>query len=121
AGGCWPDRVRRLSLRCRYARQGRKCCLLWWTLIDADGSGVCGILPAWRPLGSLMDVTELLARAVGMGASDLHLAAGEVPMLRLDGELQRMDLPRLEPTALRDGLGQLLEAGPPRCLDQGRE
>ncbi|MHC6227873.1 type IV pilus twitching motility protein PilT [Pseudomonas sp. X10] len=68
-----------------------------------------------------MDVTELLARAVGMGASDLHLAAGEVPMLRLDGELQRMDLPRLEPTALRDGLGQLLEAGPPRCLDQGRE
>jgi twitching motility protein PilT len=35
-----------------------------------------------------MDVTDLLARAVAAGASDLHLAAGEPPLLRLDGELQ---------------------------------
>lgn len=42
-----------------------------------------------------MDVTDLLARAVAAGACDLHLATGEVPVLRLDGELQRTDLPPL--------------------------
>jgi twitching motility protein PilT len=47
-----------------------------------------------------MDVTDLLARAVAAGASDLHLAAGEPPMLRLDGELQRMALPVLSCAAL---------------------
>lgn len=56
-----------------------------------------------------MDVTELLARAVAAGASDLHLAGGEVPMLRLDGELQRLDLPPLTPAQLEHGLGGFLD------------
>ncbi|HET9722948.1 MAG TPA: PilT/PilU family type 4a pilus ATPase [Actinomycetota bacterium] len=34
-----------------------------------------------------MDVTELLRYAVEMGASDLHLKAGNVPFIRVDGEL----------------------------------
>ena len=42
-----------------------------------------------------MDVTDLLARAVDAGASDLHLAAGQLPMLRLDGELQRLPEERM--------------------------
>ena len=44
-----------------------------------------------------MDVTDLLARAVAVQASDLHLAAGQTPMLRLDGELQRMAMPPRAP------------------------
>ncbi|WP_434518359.1 type IV pilus twitching motility protein PilT [Pseudomonas sp. NFX1] len=55
-----------------------------------------------------MDVTDLLARAVEAGASDLHLAAGQVPMLRLDGELQRMDAPPLLSAALSDAMTPLL-------------
>jgi twitching motility protein PilT len=55
-----------------------------------------------------MDVTDLLARAVDAGASDLHLAAGQVPMLRLDGELQRMDAPPLLSAALSDAMTPLL-------------
>ena len=62
-----------------------------------------------------MDVTELLAHAVGAGASDLHLAAGEVPTLRLDGELRRLDLPPLEAIDLREGLGRLLERAGQSC------
>ncbi len=34
-----------------------------------------------------MDVTELLRYTVEMGASDLHLKAGNVPFVRVDGEL----------------------------------
>lgn len=42
-----------------------------------------------------MDVTAHLAEAARAGASDLHLAAGQPPLLRIDGELQRLDLPVL--------------------------
>ncbi|MBK4999217.1 PilT/PilU family type 4a pilus ATPase [Pseudomonas sp. S31] len=57
-----------------------------------------------------MDVTDLLARAVEAGASDLHLAAGEIPMLRCEGELRRMDLPILQPAVLDDALEHWLDA-----------
>ncbi|MCO7594693.1 MULTISPECIES: type IV pilus twitching motility protein PilT [Pseudomonas] len=68
-----------------------------------------------------MDVTDLLARAVAAGASDLHLAAGEVPMLRLDGELQRLELPRLAPQALTEGMAPLLEESQRREWAAGDE
>ncbi|CAG8864390.1 Twitching mobility protein [Pseudomonas fluorescens] len=68
-----------------------------------------------------MDVTELLAQAVGAQASDLHLAAGEAPILRLDGDLRRLDLPPLEATALREGLVQLLEQAGQPWAEKGRE
>lgn len=58
-----------------------------------------------------MDVTDLLARAVAAGASDLHLAAGEPPLLRVDGELQRLELPVLGSAALERGFAGLLDAG----------
>ncbi len=38
-----------------------------------------------------MDVTELLTFAVQSGASDLHLSSGEPPMLRLNGDIKRID------------------------------
>ncbi|MFJ3074172.1 MULTISPECIES: type IV pilus twitching motility protein PilT [Pseudomonas] len=68
-----------------------------------------------------MDVTDLLARAVEAGASDLHLAAGEIPMLRLDGELQRLGLPCLQPAALSAGLAPLLDDGQRQRWEQGDE
>lgn len=48
-----------------------------------------------------MHVNELLARAVDQGASDLHLKAGSVPMLRVRGSLIPMaDAPRLQASDL---------------------
>jgi twitching motility protein PilT len=38
-----------------------------------------------------VDVTELLTFAVQSGASDLHLSSGEPPMLRLNGDIKRID------------------------------
>ena len=40
-----------------------------------------------------MDITELLAYCVKQKASDLHLSAGLPPMIRVDGELSRMNAP----------------------------
>ena len=43
-----------------------------------------------------MDVTELLAFSAKQGASDLHLSAGLPPMIRVDGDVRRINLPPME-------------------------
>ncbi|MCL2656703.1 MAG: type IV pilus twitching motility protein PilT [Betaproteobacteria bacterium] len=43
-----------------------------------------------------MDITELLAFAVKNKASDLHLSAGLPPMIRVNGDVRRINLPPLE-------------------------
>jgi twitching motility protein PilT len=43
-----------------------------------------------------MDITELLAFSVKHKASDLHLSAGVPPMIRVDGDVRKINLPALE-------------------------
>jgi len=43
-----------------------------------------------------MDISELLAFSVKNQASDLHLSAGEPPMIRVDGDIRRINVPPLE-------------------------
>lgn len=43
-----------------------------------------------------MDITELLAFGVKNNASDLHLSAGVPPIIRVDGDIRRIDLPPLQ-------------------------
>lgn len=52
-----------------------------------------------------MDIQELLIYAVNQKASDLHLSTGVIPQIRLDGDLQKVDLPMLDPA----GIWQLVE------------
>jgi len=43
-----------------------------------------------------MDIAELLAFSVKHNASDLHLSAGLPPMIRVDGDIRRINVPELE-------------------------
>jgi twitching motility protein PilT len=43
-----------------------------------------------------MDITELLAFSAKQGASDLHLSAEMPPMIRVDGDVRRINLPALD-------------------------
>ena len=43
-----------------------------------------------------MDITELLAFTAKQGASDLHLSGGLPPMIRVDGDIRRINLPPME-------------------------
>ena len=43
-----------------------------------------------------MDIAELLAFSVKNNASDLHLSAGLPPMIRVDGDIRRINVPALE-------------------------
>ena len=42
-----------------------------------------------------MDITELLAFSAKQGASDLHLSAEMPPMIRVDGDVRRINMPAL--------------------------
>jgi len=43
-----------------------------------------------------MDITELLNFSVKHNASDLHLSAGVPPMVRVDGDLRKLNVPALD-------------------------
>ena len=43
-----------------------------------------------------MDITELLAFSVKNKASDLHLSSGLPPMIRVNGDVRRINLPAME-------------------------
>ncbi len=51
---------------------------------------------------SSMDMADILADVVAMGASDLHLAVNLPPMVRLDGELRNLDYPVLTTNKTRE-------------------
>jgi twitching motility protein PilT len=44
----------------------------------------------------VLDITELLAFSVKNNASDLHLSAGLPPIIRVDGEMRRLNIPELD-------------------------
>jgi len=63
-----------------------------------------------RP-GRDMEITELLGMAVDAGASDLHLKAGNYPMLRVHGALRpAVEDRRLDPDTLHALAGTLIPA-----------
>jgi len=43
-----------------------------------------------------VDITELLAFSVKNNASDLHLSAGLPPLIRVDGEMRRLNVPEMD-------------------------
>ncbi|WP_106418814.1 type IV pilus twitching motility protein PilT [Salinicola tamaricis] len=48
-----------------------------------------------------MDITELLAFSAKQDASDLHLSAGLPPMIRVDGDMRRLNVPALDDSQVR--------------------
>jgi len=55
-----------------------------------------------------MDITELLAFSAKQGASDLHLSAGLPPMIRVDGDVRRINLPPLEHTEVHSLIYEIM-------------
>ena len=49
-----------------------------------------------------MDITELLAFTVKNKASDLHLSAGLPPMIRVDGDIHRVNVPAIDNKQMSD-------------------
>jgi len=43
-----------------------------------------------------MDISELLSFSVKQGASDLHITAGMPPLIRVDGDIRRINVPEMD-------------------------
>lgn len=70
-----------------------------------------------------MNINEILAKAMAMGASDVHLKQGLVPVIRLHGELYPLDLklPRLTADHIREIARTVLPQGQHSVLDVKKE
>jgi twitching motility protein PilT len=72
------------------------------------------------PRAGRVQLDQLLDEVVRLGASDLHLTAGSPPVVRVQGELHRLDMPELNGSDVRRiVLGMLTERQRERFLDTG--
>ncbi|MDG6773604.1 type IV pilus twitching motility protein PilT [Thiomicrorhabdus sp. ZW0627] len=68
-----------------------------------------------------MDVTQLLEFSAQQGASDLHLSAGLPPMIRLDGDIKRLDTPDLEPEAIHKMIYDIMNDDQRKSFEEHQE
>ncbi|MGB7756725.1 MAG: type IV pilus twitching motility protein PilT [Salinisphaera sp.] len=68
-----------------------------------------------------MDISQLLAFSVKQGASDLHLSAGLPPMIRVDGDMRRINLPAMEDKEVFDLIYDIMSDRQRRDFDEHLE
>ena len=56
-----------------------------------------------------MELNKLLSYSVDSGASDLHLSVGSIPMVRINGTMQRLNMDAL----VQDDMQSIIE----QCMD----
>ncbi|MGI4849088.1 MAG: type IV pilus twitching motility protein PilT [Janthinobacterium lividum] len=68
-----------------------------------------------------MDITELLAFSVKNKASDLHLSAGLPPMIRVHGDVRRINLPALEHKEVHGMIYDIMNDGQRKAYEENLE
>ena len=68
-----------------------------------------------------MDITELLAFGVKNKASDLHLSAGLPPMIRVHGDIRRINLPAMEHKEVHALIYDIMNDGQRKCYEENKE
>jgi twitching motility protein PilT len=68
-----------------------------------------------------MDITQLLTFGVQQGASDCHLSAGEPPMLRIHGDLKKLDHPALSKDEVHNMVFDMMNDNQRKTFQETRE
>src|SRR5271154_1855127 len=68
-----------------------------------------------------MDISELLAFSVKNKASDLHLSAGLPPMIRVHGDVRRINLPALEHQDVHGMIYDIMNDGQRKAYEENLE
>lgn len=68
-----------------------------------------------------MDITELLAFTIKNRASDLHLSAGTPPMVRVDGEMRKLEIPAISHQEVHTMLYDIMNDKQRKTYDQDLE
>jgi twitching motility protein PilT len=71
---------------------------------------------------ALLSVDALLEKAVGLGASDLHLTSGSLPAVRLHGHIELLsDFPELDPDLVRSLVYRITTTEQQKHLEVSRQ
>ena len=68
-----------------------------------------------------MDITELLTFGVANKASDMHLSSGLPPMLRVNGEIRKVNLPPLDSTEVKNMVYDIMNDNTRKVFEQNME
>ena len=68
-----------------------------------------------------MDITELLTFGVANKASDMHLSSGLPPMLRVNGEIRKVNLPPLDSTEVKNMVYDIMNDNTRKIFEQNME
>ena len=68
-----------------------------------------------------MDISELLIFAVKQKASDIHISAGEPPLLRIHGEMKRVEMPPLSKDQTHKMIYDILNDRQRKVLEEKKE
>ncbi|MDQ3267315.1 MAG: type IV pilus twitching motility protein PilT [Pseudomonadota bacterium] len=68
-----------------------------------------------------MDITELLAFGVKNKASDLHLSAGLPPMIRVHGDIRKINLPEMLHTEVHAMVYDIMNDGQRKFYEENKE
>ncbi len=76
---------------------------------------------AQRRIQAEANTTSLLKSLVTWQGQDLHLSAGAIPSLRVDGEIRRLDIPALKPSEVESMVYNLLTPEQKRIFNENLE
>lgn len=68
-----------------------------------------------------MDISELLAFGVKHGASDLHISAGMPPLIRVDGDIRRINVAPLDDARVRTFIHDVMNARQRQAFESNLE
>ena len=68
-----------------------------------------------------MDISEILAFANEKGASDLHISSGEPPIVRINGDIQKVDMPSLPKDEVHSMLYDILNDQQRKIFEEKKE
>ena len=68
-----------------------------------------------------MDLNKLLAYSVDSGASDLHLSVGSIPMVRINGTMQPLNMDPLKNSDMESILPQVLDEDQMKIFEAGKK
>jgi twitching motility protein PilT len=68
-----------------------------------------------------MDVTKLLTFAVEVGASDVHLSSGQPPLIRLNGDIKKLDHPVLSRDEVHNLVYDIMDDAKRRTYEKNLE
>src|SRR5512135_1071999 len=68
-----------------------------------------------------MEISDLLAFSVKNKASDLHLSSGLPPMIRVHGDVRRINVPTLEHKDVHDMVYDIMNDGQRKFYEENKE